>query len=78
MTIACLLRNTLQAARMAVRVSRLRAGEWTAAAGAAALLVTLFLQWFGVEVPAASSGGGPQRAQRRRRARGAAGTRSAG
>ena len=48
MTIACLLRNTLQAARMAVRVSRLRAGEWTAAVGAAALLVTLFLPWFDV------------------------------
>jgi hypothetical protein len=32
-------------------VSRLRAGEWTAAAGAAALLVTLFLPWFGVEIP---------------------------
>jgi hypothetical protein len=27
-------------------VSRLRAGEWTAAAGAGALLVTLFLPWF--------------------------------
>jgi uncharacterized membrane protein len=27
-------------------VSRLRAGEWTAAFGAAALLVTLFLPWF--------------------------------
>jgi hypothetical protein len=32
-------------------VSRLRAGEWTAAAGAAALLVTLFMPWFGVEIP---------------------------
>ena len=32
-------------------MSRLRAGEWTAAAGAAALLVTLFLPWFGVEIP---------------------------
>jgi hypothetical protein len=31
-------------------VSRLRAGERTAAAGAAALLVTLFLPWFGVDV----------------------------
>jgi hypothetical protein len=29
-------------------VSRLRAGEWTAAAGGAGLLVTLFLPWFGV------------------------------
>jgi hypothetical protein len=29
-------------------VSRLRAGEWTALTGAAALLVTLFLPWFGV------------------------------
>jgi uncharacterized membrane protein YvlD (DUF360 family) len=32
-------------------VSRLRAGEWTAAAGGAGLLVTLFLPWFGVELP---------------------------
>jgi hypothetical protein len=32
-------------------VSRLRAGEWLAAAGAAALLVTLFLPWFAVELP---------------------------
>jgi hypothetical protein len=32
-------------------VSRLRAGEWTAAVGAAALLVALFLPWFGVELP---------------------------
>jgi hypothetical protein len=32
-------------------VSRLRVGEWTAAAGAAALLVTLFLPWFGVKLP---------------------------
>jgi hypothetical protein len=32
-------------------VSRLRAGEWTAALGGAALLVTLFLPWFGVEFP---------------------------
>jgi hypothetical protein len=32
-------------------VSRLRAGEWTAAVGAAALLVTLFLPWFSVELP---------------------------
>jgi hypothetical protein len=31
-------------------VSRLRAGEWTAAAGAAGLLVTLFLPWFGIEL----------------------------
>jgi hypothetical protein len=34
-------------------VSRLRAGEWTAAVGAAALLVTLFLPWFDVEIPRA-------------------------
>src|SRR4029079_18195754 len=34
-------------------VSRLRAGEWTAAIGATALLVTLFLDWFG---PADESG----------------------
>jgi hypothetical protein len=34
-------------------VSRLRAGEWTAGAGAVALLVTLFLPWFG---PADESG----------------------
>ena len=33
-------------------MSRLRAGEWTAAVGAAALLVTLFLPWFGIELPA--------------------------
>ena len=32
-------------------MSRLRAGEWTAACGAAALLVTLFLPWFGIELP---------------------------
>jgi hypothetical protein len=31
-------------------VSRLRAGEWTAVAGAAGLVVTLFLPWFGVEI----------------------------
>jgi purine-cytosine permease-like protein len=31
-------------------MSRLRAGEWTAVAGAAALLVTLFLPWFGIEL----------------------------
>ena len=30
---------------------RLRTGEWTAGAGAAALLVALFLAWFGVELP---------------------------
>ena len=34
-------------------MSRLRAGEWTAAVGAAALLVTLFLPWFDVELPGA-------------------------
>ena len=32
-------------------MSRLRGGEWTALAGAAALVVTLFLPWFGIEVP---------------------------
>jgi uncharacterized membrane protein YvlD (DUF360 family) len=32
-------------------VSRLRAGEWLAVVGAAALLVTLFLAWFGVDLP---------------------------
>ena len=32
-------------------MSRLRAGEWIAVAGAAALLVTLLLPWFGIEVP---------------------------
>jgi hypothetical protein len=32
-------------------VSRLRAGEWTAAAGAVGLLVTLFLPWFGLDLP---------------------------
>ncbi|MGZ6674687.1 MAG: hypothetical protein ACXVFM_20295 [Solirubrobacteraceae bacterium] len=35
-------------------MSRLRAGEWTAACGAAALLVTLFLPWFGIELPGPS------------------------
>jgi hypothetical protein len=39
-------------------VSRLRAGEWTAAAGAAALLVTLFLPWFGIELPAPAESNG--------------------
>ena len=34
---------------------RLRAGEWTAAFGGAALLVTLFLPWFDVELPAPAS-----------------------
>jgi hypothetical protein len=34
-------------------VSRLRAGEWTAAVGAAAVLVALFLPWFAVEFPRA-------------------------
>jgi len=32
-------------------VSRLRAGEWTAAVGGAGLLATLFLPWFDVHVP---------------------------
>ncbi|HEX6621578.1 MAG TPA: hypothetical protein VF024_18095 [Solirubrobacteraceae bacterium] len=32
-------------------MSRLRAGEWLAVAGGAALLVTLFLPWFGIELP---------------------------
>ena len=32
-------------------MSRLRAGEWTTVAGGAALLVTLFLPWFDVEIP---------------------------
>jgi hypothetical protein len=36
-------------------VRRLRAGEWTAAFGGAALLVTLFLPWFDVELPAPAS-----------------------
>jgi hypothetical protein len=34
-------------------VSRLRAGEWTAALGAVALVATLFLPWFDVEIPRA-------------------------
>jgi hypothetical protein len=38
-------------------VSRLRAGEWLAVVGAAALLVTLFLPWFGVELPSAEEQG---------------------
>jgi hypothetical protein len=37
-------------------VSRLRAGEWTAAVGGAALLVTLLLPWFDVELPVPPSG----------------------
>ena len=37
-------------------VSRLRAGEWTAAAGAAGLLVALFLPWFGIELPGPAGG----------------------
>ena len=32
-------------------MSRLRAGEWIALTGAGALLVTLFLPWFGVQLP---------------------------
>jgi hypothetical protein len=39
-------------------VSSLRAGEWTAAAGATALLVTLFLPWFGIELPAPADSSG--------------------
>jgi hypothetical protein len=39
-------------------VSRLRAGEWLAVAGAAALLVTLFLPWFAVEIPQAQDHAG--------------------
>jgi hypothetical protein len=39
-------------------VSRLRAGEWTAACGAAALLVMLFLPWFDVEIPEPRGQGG--------------------
>ena len=35
---------------------RLRAGEWTAAAGAAGLLVSLFLPWFGIELPGPAGG----------------------
>jgi hypothetical protein len=38
-------------------VSRLRAGEWLAVVGAAALLVTLFLPWFGIEIPRAEQQG---------------------
>jgi hypothetical protein len=34
-------------------VNRLRAGEWTAAVGAAALVATLFLPWFEVDLPGA-------------------------
>jgi hypothetical protein len=32
-------------------VSRLRGGEWTAAVGGAGLLTTLFLPWFGIDLP---------------------------
>ncbi len=39
-------------------MSRLRAGEWTALAGAASLLVTLFLPWFEVEIPEPQGQGG--------------------
>ena len=39
-------------------MSRLRAGEWTAAVGAAALLLTLFLPWFDVEIPEPQGQGG--------------------
>jgi hypothetical protein len=35
-----------------VRLRRLRAGEWLAAAGAAALAVVLFLDWFEERLPA--------------------------
>ena len=35
-----------------MRLRRLRAGEWLAAAGAVALLVALFLDWFEVQVRA--------------------------
>ena len=38
---------------------RLRVGEWTAVVGAAALLVTLFLPWFGVDVHVRTPAGGP-------------------
>jgi hypothetical protein len=38
-------------------VSRLRAGEWIAVAGAAGLLATLFLPWFDVEIPRTHSTG---------------------
>ena len=38
-------------------MSRLRAGEWLAVVGAAALLVTLFLPWFAVELPSTQGQG---------------------
>jgi hypothetical protein len=40
-----------------VTLRRLRSGELMAGAGAAALLVLLFLQWFGVDRPAAAATG---------------------
>ena len=38
-------------------MSRLRTGEWLAVAGAAALLATLFMCWFAVELPSAEEQG---------------------
>jgi hypothetical protein len=40
-------------------VSRLRAGEWLAVVGAAGLVVTLFLPWFGADLHARTPPGGP-------------------
>jgi len=39
-------------------MSRLRAGEWVAAAGSVGLLVVLFLDWFGLGLPLTSTGTG--------------------
>ena len=51
MTIAMLLRNTLEAARAAAGraglMGRLRDGEWIAGAGGVALLAAMFLHWYG-------------------------------
>ena len=40
-------------------MSRLRAGEWVAVVGAAALVVTLFLPWFGADLQVRTPPGGP-------------------
>ena len=63
MTIAMLLRNTLQAARMqiagtrpGVKLSRLRSGERLALVGAVALAVLLGLDWFFLSTPDARVG----------------------
>ena len=47
MTIACLLGNTVKAARMQVAtLRRLRLADWGVLVGSVGLLVTLFMDWF--------------------------------